>query len=209
MTVIPWGALVLILGLALMMVGLGIVYGYSRGAWEYAPGARILKNFMAAAYACLVVGLACIIIGALAGGLPTPVAARGLPISLYYGMALGLLLVILTYNVMHHRVRVMTAPGSQGEDEKSQRVTRVHANFTEYVPMGLALLLMVELSGAPPVIVHVGGVLLTLARYLHAYGYTRHPMASFGRIVGIQSTLLAISFLVAAAFYYLVLCRVL
>ena len=92
-------------------------------------------------------------------------------------------------------------------DVRTQRVTRVHANFTEYVPTGLALLIMVEWSGAPAVMVHFGGGLLVLARYLHAYGYTRHPMASFGRIVGIQSTILAISFLTAAAFYYLVLCR--
>ncbi|MGE0668599.1 MAG: MAPEG family protein [Sphingomonadales bacterium] len=209
MTVIPWGAFALILGLALIMVGLGIVYAYSKGAWEYAPGAKILKNFMLSAYACLVLGIALIVAGALTGGLPTPVAGRALPVSLYYGMALGLLLVILTYNVLHHRVRVMTAPGSQGEDEKSGRVTRVHANFTEYVPTGLALLVMVELSGAPAIMVHFGGGLLVLARYLHAYGYTRHPMASFGRIVGIQSTILAISFMTATAFYYLVLCRVL
>lgn len=207
MTVIPWGAFALILGLALIMVGLGIVYGYGRGAWEYAPGAKILKNFMMAAYACLIAGLALIVAGALAGGMPSAVAGRAVPVSLYYGAALGLLLVILTYNVMHHRVRVMTAPGSQGEDEKSQRVTRVHANFTEYAPTGLALLVMVDLSGAPAIMVHFAGGLLVLARYLHAYGYTRHPMASFGRIVGIQSTILAISFMVATAFYYLVLCR--
>jgi uncharacterized membrane protein YecN with MAPEG domain len=207
MTVIPWGALALILGLALIMVGLGIVYGYSRGAREYAPGAKILKNFMRAAYACLIGGVVLVIAGGLTGGLPTAIAQRALPVSLYYGAALGLLLVILTYNVLHHRVRIMTAPGSQGEDEKSERVTRVHANFTEYVPTGLALLIMVEWSGAPVVMVHAGGILLTAARYLHAYGYTRHPMASFGRIVGIQSTMLAISFLVATAFYYLVLCR--
>ena len=209
MTVIPWGAFALILGLALIMVGLGIVYGYARGAWEYAPGATILKNFMRAAYACLIAGLALIVAGALTGGMPSTVAERAVPVSLCYGAALGLLLVILTYNVMHHRVRIMTAPGSQGEDEKSQRVTRVHANFTEYVPTGLALLVMVELSGAPAIMVHFGGGLLVLARYLHAYGYTRHPMASFGRIVGIQSTILSISFMVATAFSYLVLCRVL
>lgn len=209
MTVIPWGAFALILGLALVMVGLGIVYGYAKGAWKYAPGAKILKNFMLAAYACLIGGVGLIVAGALTGGMPSAVAGRAVPVSLYYGAALGLLLVMLTYNVMHHRVRIMTAPGSQGEDEKSQRVTRVHANFTEYVPTGLALLVMVEISGAPAIMVHFGGGLLVLARYLHAYGYTRHPMASFGRIVGIQSTILAISFMTATAFYYLVLCRLL
>ena len=207
MTIIPWPAFGLILGMALIMVGTGIVHGYAKGAWEYAPGAPILKNFMRAAYACLIMGIVLVVVGAVTGGMPSSAAGRAVPVSLYYGALLGLLLVILTYNVMHHRVRIMTAPGSQGEDEKSLRVTRVHANFTEYAPTGVVLLVMVELSGAPPVMVHFAGSLFVFARYLHAYGYTRHPMASFGRIVGIQSTILAISFMVATAFYYLVLCR--
>ena len=48
-------------------------------------------------------------------------------------------------------------------------------------------------------------VLTTLARYLHAWGYTHHAMASFGRIVGIQSTLLALCYMVAASAYYILI----
>lgn len=201
---IHWPVFGLILGAALAMVGLGIVYGYAKGAYEYAPGARILRNFMLAAYGCLGAGGALVVAGCLAGAL-TPLEAPGaVPVSLYYVATLGLLLVILTYNVLNHRVRVMTAPGGQ-EDDKSLRVTRVHANFTEYVPTGIGLLILIEWAGAPAIMIHFAGTVLTAARYLHAYGYTRHPMASFGRIVGIQSTMLSISFMVACAAYYIVI----
>ena len=50
-----------------------------------------------------------------------------------------------------------------------------------------------------------GGALFTVARYLHAWGYTKHAMASFGRIVGIQSTLLALSYMVVASAYYILI----
>jgi uncharacterized membrane protein YecN with MAPEG domain len=204
MAEIQWPVFGLILGTSLAMVGLGIVYGYAKGTYEYAPGARILKNFMLAAYACLGAGAALILAGGLAGAV-TPLEAPGtVPVSLYYVAALGLLLVILTYNVLNHRVRVMTAPGGQ-EDDKSLRVTRVHTNFTEYVPTGIGLLILIEWAGAPAIMIHFAGAVLTAARYLHAYGYTRHPMASFGRIVGIQSTMLSISFMVACAAYYIVI----
>jgi hypothetical protein len=198
-----WPVFGLMLGAALAMIGGGIVYAYGKGAWDYAPGSPILRKFMLAAYACLGLGGSLIFAAVIAAGdhLAVPSLSR-LPVALYYGAALGVLMVILTYNVLHHRVRIMTAGGG-AEDEKSLRVVRVHANFTEYVPLGLGLLILIEWAGAPSAMVHFGGGVLTAGRYLHAYGYTRHPMASFGRIVGIQSTLLAISFMAACAVYYL------
>jgi uncharacterized membrane protein YecN with MAPEG domain len=53
--------------------------------------------------------------------------------------------------------------------------------------------------------VHFGGALFTAARYLHAWGYTKYEMASFGRIVGIQSTLLALSYMVVTSAYYILI----
>ena len=159
---------------------------------------------MRAAYACLIAGVALIVAGALTGGMPNAVAGRAVPVSLYYGAALGLLLVILTYNVLHHRVR-STVENFGNEDPTADRIARVHANYTEYVPTGLALLIALEWSGAPALMVHFGGALFTVARYLHAWGYTHHAMASFGRIVGIQSTLLALCYMVAASAYYILI----
>ena len=204
------------IGLACIMVGLGITYAYRRilpyvsapEAQPYKPPAMLIGifgNFMKGAYLLLGVGVA-LVIGANVFGPGIPIG-RGLSqiqVSLYYAALLGLLLVILTYNVLFHRVR-STVENFGNEDKTADRIARVHANYTEYVPTGLALLLALEASGAPSIMVHFGGALFTGARYLHAWGYTKHEMASFGRIVGIQSTLLALCYMVVASAYYILI----
>lgn len=204
-----------VVGLAFIMVGLGITYAYRRilpyvkapEAQEHKPPAMmvgIFGNFMKGSWACLAAGVILIVAANVFGpGIPLRGGAQ-VPVSLWYTALLGLLLVILTYNVLHNRVRA-AVENFGNEDKTADRIARVHANYTEYVPTGLALLIVLEWSGAPALMVHFGGGLFTAARYLHAWGYTRHEMASFGRIVGIQSTLLALSYMVAASAYYLLL----
>ncbi|MFN3233560.1 MAG: MAPEG family protein [Alphaproteobacteria bacterium] len=202
------------LGLAFIMVGLGITYAYRRilpygkdpASQPHQPPEMVIgifMNFMRGAWACLAVGGVLIIAANVMGpGLGLEASGITVPISLYYAAALGLLLVLLTYNVLHHRVKA--AITSTDEDNaKGDQIARVHGNFTEYVPTGLALLIALEWSGAPALMVHFGGAVFTVARYLHAWGYTTNPYASFGRIVGIQSTLLALSYMVVASAYYL------
>jgi uncharacterized membrane protein YecN with MAPEG domain len=203
-------------GLAFIMVGLGITYAYRRILpYVQAPQAQphkpppmmigIFGNFMKASYALLAVGVALVVAANIFGpGIPIGRGLSNIQISLYYAAALGLLLVILTYNVLHHRVRA-AVENFGNEDKTADRIARVHANFTEYVPTGLGLLLALEASGAPSLMVHFGGALFTAARYLHAWGYTKHEMASFGRIVGIQSTLLALCYMVVASAYYILI----
>ena len=203
-------------GLAFIMVGLGILYAYRRILpYVKAPEAQpskppammigIFGNFMKGCYACLIVGVALIVAANVFGpGIPLARGLAQVPVTLYYAAALGLLLVILTYNVLHHRVRA-AVENFGNEDKTADRTARVHANYTEYVPTGLGLLIALEWSGAPTAMVHFGGALFTLARYLHAWGYSKHEMASFGRIVGIQSTLLALSYMVVASAYFILI----
>lgn len=210
-----WSTLAALLGVAFIMVGLGITYAYRRilpygrdpeGQPHRPPAVMItiFMNFCRGAFGCLTAGAVLLIASHLYGPGLRPAgngAGMAVPITLYYAAALGLLLVILTYNVLYHRVRASVE--HFGEDAPhAERIARVHANFTEYAPLGLGLLIVLEWSGAPAAIVHVAGGLFVAARYLHAYGYTKHELASFGRIVGIQSTLLALSFMSAAAIYY-------
>ena len=210
-----WSVLTALLGIALIVVGSGIRYGYRRiipfiknanGQAKKPPEAliNIFANFMRGSTVCLILG-ASLLVGAHFIGPGLTISARGLgiviPISLYYAGALGLLLVILTYNTLYHHVRT-TLEYEEGTDDLDKRITRVHANFTEYAPIGLGLLIVLDMTGPPAPIVHFAGALFVGARYLHAYGYTKHPGASFGRIVGIQSTLLALAFMVAASFLF-------
>lgn len=203
-------------GLAFIMVAIGLTYAYRRilpylkdpEAQPYKPPPALIPifgGFMKGAWACFAVGISLVIVASVLGpGIPIGRGLSQVPVTLYYTAALGLLLVILTYNVLHHRVR-STVENFGNEDKTADRIARVHANYTEYVPTGLALLIALEWSGAPALMVHFGGALFTVARYLHAWGYTKHEMASFGRIVGIQSTLLALCYMVVASAYYILI----
>lgn len=205
-----------VVGLAFIMVGCGITYAYRRilpyvkdpEAQPHKPPPALIPifgGFMKGAWACFAAGITLVILSiGLGPGIPIGRGLAQVPVTLYYTAALGLLLVILTYNVLHHRVR-STVENFGNEDPTADRIARVHANYTEYVPTGLALLIALEWSGAPALMVHFGGGLFTVARYLHAWGYTHHAMASFGRIVGIQSTLLALCYMVAASAYYILI----
>lgn len=113
------------------------------------------------------------------------------PITLFYAALLGLLFVILTFNVMRWQVKNINDP-TQVEPGKPERITRVQGNFTESVPLGLILMALLEINGAPGIFLHGLGLLLLLARVMHAVGMSRKPLISLGRILGIQTTLMMI-----------------
>ncbi len=54
-----------------------------------------------------------------------------------------------------------------------ERCIRVHANFAEYAPFTLLLLLMAELRGVAAVVLHVLCVCLLAGRLVHAYGVSQ------------------------------------
>ena len=63
-----------------------------------------------------------------------------------YAALLGCLLVYLSIRVIRLRRRFKVAIGAGGE-AAIERAARVQANFSEYVPIGLILLLLAEASG--------------------------------------------------------------
>jgi uncharacterized membrane protein YecN with MAPEG domain len=67
---------------------------------------------------------------------------------------------------------------------------RVHANAVEYVPFYLLLMLILELNQTAPILIHVFGIALVIARVLHAWGVSRHSGNSAGRAVGAGLTVL-------------------
>lgn len=69
-----------------------------------------------------------------------------------------------------------------------QRAVRVHGNFAEFVPLALLLMLIAELQGSPPFVVHALGVALLVARAAHAAGVYRSSGTSPGRFFGTALT---------------------
>ncbi|NDY95967.1 MAPEG family protein [Wenzhouxiangella limi] len=105
-------------------------------------------------------------------------------ITLFYAGLSGLILLALSYQVVSLRRRFQVGLGS-GEQPELERVIRVHANFCEYAPLALILLLALEGSGAlPAAVLHLLGLALVVGRFLHAWGLSRTGGVSRGRFVG-------------------------
>ncbi len=105
-------------------------------------------------------------------------------ITLFYAGLAGLLLLGLSFQVVALRRRFQVGLGS-GEKPELERVIRVQANFCEYAPLALVLLLVLEGSGAlSPLILHALGIALIGGRFLHALGLSRTAGVSRGRLVG-------------------------
>ena len=65
---------------------------------------------------------------------------------------LAFIFIKLSFNVIELRKMHKVSIGSSGVDAL-ERAMRAHANFAEYVPLGLVLIASLELNGAPAVLV--------------------------------------------------------
>src|ERR1700722_1565688 len=126
--------------------------------------------------------------------------------TLVYAGLLGLLLVVLSFNVMHNWVRV-TGQG-QATDRAMRRAEKLLSSFVEYVPMGVIVLALIELNGPPAVVLHSLGPMLVTGRILHAYGSNEMRGAGLMRFVGAQLTFLMLTVASMACLFYYALGRI-
>ncbi len=98
--------------------------------------------------------------------MPVPV-----PVTLLYGGLNALLITIL--GMLVSKARSAADVGVETPVPKEMiRTVRAHGNAIEWVPLGLVLLLAIELSGAGTrFTLHLAGGTLLLARVLHAVGF--------------------------------------
>jgi uncharacterized membrane protein YecN with MAPEG domain len=122
------------------------------------------------------------------------------PITALWAGLLGILMLGLAGRVVNARNSEKILFGDGGNVLLQQHV-RVHGNFIEYVPLGLVLLLILELNGASPLLLNGLGGTLFVARLLHAFGLTRTTGTSFGRFVGTVLTWLVLFASSALALY--------
>lgn len=113
-----------------------------------------------------------------------------------YAAILAVLFVFLSVRVIFAR-RVGKVAIGTGGDARLERRMRVQANFVEYAPFALLLLAMVEMRGAPAIIVHGLCAALIVGRAAHAWGVSQ-PREDFRfRVSGMMLTFAVI--LAAAA----------
>ena len=106
-----------------------------------------------------------------------------------YAGLLALLLVALSWRVIQARLRAKVSVGDGG-DKGVVKAMRAQANCAEYAPMGLILLALAELQGAPGWTIHLLGSTLLIGRLMHAYGFGRTPQIISIRQLGMVLTFL-------------------
>ncbi len=107
-------------------------------------------------------------------------------------IALGaLLLVALTIGVIARRRSARVGLGDGG-DPVLQRRCRAHGNAAETLPIGLLMLIALELCGTPAHWLHAFGLTLLGGRGLHAWGLLGSAGVSPGRFIGTLLTLLCL-----------------
>jgi uncharacterized membrane protein YecN with MAPEG domain len=99
-------------------------------------------------------------------------------VGLYVGLN-ALILLVLAYNVGSRRgAQNALDPGATG-DAVLTRAIRAHANFAEYAPVALIILVALALTDTGALPIHIIGAAFTIGRVLHAFGMMRktHPNA--------------------------------
>ncbi len=124
--------------------------------------------------------------------MPEIISGAALPLAtLFYASLNAILTIVLAWRVGVVRMRNNVAFGDGG-CEPLQRAIRAHGNNTEYVPLALILLALVEMVGAPAMLVHGLGAVLFAGRVLHAVGLSATTGPNPPRAVGILLTWAAI-----------------
>jgi hypothetical protein len=113
------------------------------------------------------------------------------PVTALWSGLLGILMLALAMRVVRTRVTEDVIFGDGGKTILLQRI-RVHGNFIEYVPMGLVLLLVLELNGTGALTLNALGASLFAARLLHAFGLSSSTGTTPGRFIGTVLTWLVL-----------------
>ena len=126
-----------------------------------------------------------------------------LPITSLYAIPLGLIFMVLLFQVIILRSGLSQSIGDGGNTELHERIRR-HGNFVEWVPMVMILMVCAEVQGTGAMWLHAAGALLTIGRVLHPLGLraavATHPLRIAGNMGAIIAVVILIINLVIAAF---------
>jgi len=108
-----------------------------------------------------------------------------------------LLMLVLSLLVVRLRNKHKVFLGDEGIPELAQAI-RAFGNASEYVPPGLAGLIVLDITNTAPLLVHIGGFLLLAGRVTHAVGLSNSVGTSIPRALGMTLTWCAYVYLIAA-----------
>jgi len=111
--------------------------------------------------------------------------------TLFYSGILGCLYVYLSTEITKLRVKYQVGLGDGGHPDLLKAI-RIHGNFSEYVPFTLFLLLLCELIGSRPWMIHTLGMTFVIARIFHIIGLRKIEGPSIYCFLGAALTWLVI-----------------
>ncbi len=112
-------------------------------------------------------------------------------ITALYASLLALIVLWLSYNVSSFRRRQQVDLGDGGHDEGVRHI-RAQQNTLEYIPLILILMAIYELNNGLPLMLHIAGIVLVIARVIYPLGLVAKKGASFGRLYGTLLTWLVL-----------------
>ena len=118
-----------------------------------------------------------------------------------YAALLALLFLGLSFRVILYRRRSRISLLDQGDEALRTRI-RAQGNCAEYAPIGILLILILELMLAPLWLLHLFGLMLLGGRCIHAVGFLSVPPVLRLRIFGMMLTTLQIAATALAILFY-------
>ncbi|MBQ4852048.1 MAPEG family protein [Pseudoalteromonas sp. MMG012] len=116
-------------------------------------------------------------------------------ISLYAALLI-LFYIKLSFEIIAIRKKQKVGLGDGGNRSLTNAI-RAHANFSEYTPLTLILLFILEFQGISSWVVHTAGVVFLVARVIHWQAIKRENLKL--RVVGMALTFLVLSGLSATS----------
>ena len=110
-----------------------------------------------------------------------------LPITLCTAAAAALLNIWLAMRCGQARMKAKVSIGDGGDSWLIKRM-RAHANFTEFTPFALILILMLELAGQGGTLLALSAAIYILSRICHMFGMEADEPSKL-RMFGIMGTM--------------------
>jgi uncharacterized membrane protein YecN with MAPEG domain len=108
-------------------------------------------------------------------------------ITALYSSLLILFYVFLSLKTIRTRRKTKIALGHD-ENPQMLRAIRAHSNFSEYVPLSLFAIFLVESNSSNHIFPHLLGLLTLTGRILHAYGISQVKENFNYRVMGMVLT---------------------
>lgn len=115
-----------------------------------------------------------------------------LSVTALYAALIGCLMLVLAARVILLRRSAKIGWGDGGNRVLKRRI-RAFGNCAEYAPLGLVLLGLIELNGAPDWALHLTGLLLVTGRAIHGWSFSFSDGHMGARVSGMGLTLAAIA----------------